>query len=113
MRTIPRRTVRNWRSGPTRGTEAAVAALTPFESAVEVNVLTDSALLSATDPAVPAVLCWYSNRTCAMSPTRRNHTLSRTIVPLVGGVDLSPLALLLVLQLVGMLLAGLQASWMY
>lgn len=37
----------------------------------------------------------------------------RRIVPLVGGVDLSPLALLLALQLAGMLLAGLQASWMY
>ena len=37
----------------------------------------------------------------------------RRVVPLVGGVDLSPLVLLLALQLVGMLLAGLQASWMY
>ena len=37
----------------------------------------------------------------------------RRIVPLVGGVDLSPLALLLVLQLLGMLLAGMQLSWMY
>ncbi len=37
----------------------------------------------------------------------------RRMVPLIGGVDLSPLALLLALQLAGMLLAGLQASWMY
>ena len=37
----------------------------------------------------------------------------RRVVPLVGGVDLSPLVLLLGLQLIGMLLAGLQASWMY
>ena len=37
----------------------------------------------------------------------------RRIVPLIGGVDLSPLALLLVLQLLGIVLAGLQASWMY
>ncbi len=37
----------------------------------------------------------------------------RRVLPLVGGVDLSPLVLLLVLQLVGMVLAGLQASWMY
>jgi YggT family protein len=37
----------------------------------------------------------------------------RRIVPLIGGVDLAPLALLLVLQLAGMLLAGVQASWMY
>lgn len=37
----------------------------------------------------------------------------RRMVPLIGGVDLAPLVLLLVLQLAGMLLAGLQASWMY
>ena len=37
----------------------------------------------------------------------------RRLVPLIGGVDLAPLALLLALQLAGMLLAGLQASWMY
>ena len=37
----------------------------------------------------------------------------RRWVPLIGGVDLAPLVLLLVLQLAGMLLAGLQASWMY
>lgn len=37
----------------------------------------------------------------------------RRVVPLIGGVDLAPLVLILVLQLAGMLLAGLQASWMY
>lgn len=37
----------------------------------------------------------------------------RRVVPLVGGVDLAPLVLILLLQLVGMLLAGWQASWMY
>lgn len=37
----------------------------------------------------------------------------RRIVPLIGGVDLAPLVLLLALQLAGMLLAGLQAGWMY
>lgn len=37
----------------------------------------------------------------------------RRVVPLIGGVDLAPLVLLLALQLAGMLLAGLQASWMY
>ncbi len=37
----------------------------------------------------------------------------RRIVPLIGGVDLAPLVLLVVLQLVGIVLAGLQASWMY
>lgn len=37
----------------------------------------------------------------------------RRILPLIGGVDLSPLALLVFLQLLGMLLASLQRSWMY
>ena len=37
----------------------------------------------------------------------------RRVVPLIGGVDLAPLVLILLLQLAGMLLAGLQASWMY
>ena len=37
----------------------------------------------------------------------------RRWVPLMGGVDLAPLVLLVLLQLAGMLLAGLQASWMY
>ena len=37
----------------------------------------------------------------------------RRVVPLIGGIDLAPLVLLVALQLVGMLLAGLQASWMY
>lgn len=35
------------------------------------------------------------------------------VVPLIGGVDLSPIALLLVLQLAGMVLAQLQMGWMY
>jgi YggT family protein len=33
------------------------------------------------------------------------------VIPSVGGVDLSPLALLLVLQILGMLLSGLQMGW--
>ena len=37
----------------------------------------------------------------------------RRVVPLIGGVDLAPLVLILLLQLVGMLLAGFQASWMH
>lgn len=41
-----------------------------------------------------------------LAPVRRRF-------PLVGGVDLSALVVLLLLQLAGMLLAGLQASWMY
>ena len=35
------------------------------------------------------------------------------VVPLIGGIDLSPLALLLVLQILGMLLSGLQMSWLH
>jgi YggT family protein len=35
------------------------------------------------------------------------------VIPSVGGVDLSPLALLLVLQILGMLLSGLQMNWMH
>ena len=34
------------------------------------------------------------------------------IVPAIGGIDLSPLVLLLVLQMLGMVLSGLQMSWM-
>jgi YggT family protein len=34
-------------------------------------------------------------------------------VPLIGGVDLSPIALLVVLQLVGMVLAPLHMGWMH
>ncbi|MFY7872193.1 MAG: YggT family protein, partial [Limnohabitans sp.] len=37
----------------------------------------------------------------------------RRVVPLIGGVDLAPLVLLVVLQLVGIVLAGLQGSWMF
>ncbi|MBM3387225.1 MAG: YggT family protein [Betaproteobacteria bacterium] len=37
----------------------------------------------------------------------------RRVVPLIGGVDLAPLVLILVLQLAGMLLAGVQVGWMY
>jgi YggT family protein len=36
----------------------------------------------------------------------------RRLVPLIGGVDLAPLVLILLLQLLGMLLAGAQAAWM-
>lgn len=64
------------------------------------------ALMSWVQPG--SVMYYTLERLCepCLRPVRR-------VVPLVGGVDLSPLALLLLLQLVGMLLAGLQASWMY
>ena len=34
------------------------------------------------------------------------------VVPLIGGIDLSPLVLLLILQILGMLLSGFQMSWL-
>jgi YggT family protein len=37
----------------------------------------------------------------------------RRVLPLMGGVDLSPIALLLALQLAGMVLARLQLLWMF
>ena len=36
----------------------------------------------------------------------------RRIVPLVGGVDLSPLVLLVVLQIAGIVLDSVQAGWL-
>jgi YggT family protein len=35
------------------------------------------------------------------------------VVPLIGGIDLSPLVLLLILQILGMLLSGFQMSWLH
>jgi len=63
------------------------------------------ALMSWVQPGSPM---FYTTERLAqpwLAPVRR-------VVPLIGGVDLSALVLLLVLQLVGMVLAGLQASWM-
>ena len=56
-----------------------------------------------------------------MNPGSPMHALSERLcspflrrwIPLIGGVDLSPIALLLVLQMLGMALAQLQMSWMY
>lgn len=63
---------------------------------------------------IAAILSWTQNRTLVtdvldqltapwLAPIRR-------IVPLVGGVDLSPLVLIVLLQVVGMALGGLQAG---
>lgn len=35
------------------------------------------------------------------------------LIPMMGGLDLSPLVFLLVLQILGMLLAGIQMNWMH
>ena len=64
------------------------------------------ALMSWIQPGTP--LYYTAERLVApwLAPVRR-------VVPLIGGVDLSALVLLLVLQLLGMVLAGMQASWMF
>ena len=64
------------------------------------------AVMSWVNPGSP--MHALTERLCApfLQPFRR-------WIPLVGGVDLSPLALLLVLQLLGIMLAQLQMSWMY
>ena len=64
------------------------------------------ALMSWVNPGSP--MHALSERLCRpfLRPFRR-------WIPLVGGVDLSPIALLLVLQLLGIVLAQLQMSWMY
>jgi YggT family protein len=64
------------------------------------------AVMSWVNPGSPMHV--LSERLCApfLQPFRR-------WIPLVGGVDLSPLALLLVLQVLGVVLAQLQMSWMY
>ncbi len=64
------------------------------------------AVMSWVNPGSP--MHALTERLCApfLQPFRR-------WIPLVGGVDLSPLALLLVLQMLGIVLAQLQMSWMY
>ncbi|PUE31807.1 YggT family protein [Limnohabitans sp. Jir72] len=64
------------------------------------------ALMSWVNPGSP--MHALSERLC--SPFLRPF---RRWIPLIGGVDLSPIALLLVLQMLGMVLAQLQMSWMY
>jgi YggT family protein len=89
--------------------------LLPLVSLVGLAQLVVSALSALV--LVLAIMSWVnpgspmhvlSERLCApfLQPFRR-------WIPLVGGVDLSPLALLLVLQMLGVVLAQLQMSWMY
>lgn len=81
-----------------------VGLLQLWVSALSALVLV-YALMSWVQPGSPM---FYTTERLAqpwLAPVRR-------VVPLIGGVDLSALVLLLVLQLVGMVLAGLQASWM-
>jgi len=90
-------------------------ALLPLVSLVGLAQLAVSALGALV--LVLAVMSWVNpgspmhllaDRLCApfLQPFRR-------WIPLIGGVDLSPLALLLVLQLLGILLAQLQMGWMF
>ena len=89
--------------------------LLPLVSLVGMLQLTVSAVSALV--LVYALMSWLQPGTYLFQMTDRlaQPWLApvRRVVPPIGGVDLAPLALLLMLQLVGMLLAGLQASWMY
>ena len=89
--------------------------LLPLVSLVGLLQLVVSALSALV--LVHALMSWVQPHAYLMQMTDRlvRPWLDpvRRVVPLIGGVDLSPLVLLLVLQLVGIVLAGLQASWMY
>lgn len=89
--------------------------LLPLVSLVGMAQLTVSALSALV--LVLAVMSWVNTGSPMYSlVTRLSQPFLRPfqrVVPLIGGVDLSPIALLLVLQLVGMVLARLQVSWMF
>ena len=74
-------------------------------SAISALVL-GYALMSWLQPG--SVMFYTLERLCEpwLNPVRR-------WVPLVGGVDLSPLVLLVLLQLAGILLAGVQTGWLH
>lgn len=87
--------------------------LLPLVSLVGLLQLTVSAVSALV--LVYALMSWLQPGTYLFQMTDRlvQPWLDpvRRIVPLMGGVDLAPLVLLLILQLMGMLLAGLQLSW--
>lgn len=87
--------------------------LLPLVSLVGLLQLTVSAVSALV--LVYALMSWLQPGTYLFQMTDRlvQPWLDpvRRIVPLMGGVDLAPLVLLLILQLVGMLLAGLQLGW--
>jgi YggT family protein len=90
-------------------------ALLPLVSLVGLLQLMVSAL--STLVLVYALMSWLQPGTYFFQITDRlvQPWLDpvRRVVPLIGGVDLAPLVLLVVLQLVGIVLAGLQGSWMF
>lgn len=82
-----------------------VGLLQLLVSAVSALVLVH-VLMSWTQPDSPLFQITERLAQPWLAPLRRR-------LPPIGGVDLSPLVLLVVLQLVGIFLAGLQAVWMY
>ncbi len=91
-------------------------ALLPLVSLVGMAQLVVSALSALV--LVLAVMSWvnpgssmyYSLAARLSQPFLKPF---QRVVPLIGGVDLSPIALLVVLQLIGMVLASLQMGWMH
>ena len=89
-------------------------ALLPLISLVGLAQLAISALSALV--LVLAIMSWVNPGAPMYAMTARlTEPFLRPfqrVIPLMGGIDLSPLALLLVLQILGMLLAGFQMSWM-
>ena len=89
--------------------------LLPLVSLVGLAQLVVSALSALV--LVLAVLSWVNPGSPMYALTARlSQPFLRPfqkLVPLIGGVDLSPIALLLLLQMAGMVLARLQMSWWY
>jgi len=89
-------------------------ALLPLLSLVGLAQLVVSALSALV--LVLAVMSWVNPGSPMYSLTvRLCDPFIRPFqrwVPMIGGVDLSPLVLLVVLQILGMLLSGLQMGWM-
>ncbi len=90
-------------------------ALLPLVSLVGMAQLVVSALSALV--LVLAVMSWVNPGSPMYSLVARlSQPFLRPfqrVVPLIGGVDLSPIALLVVLQLVGMVLAPLHMGWMH
>ena len=90
-------------------------ALLPLISLVGLAQLAISALSALV--LVLAIMSWVNPGSPMYALTARlcDPFLRpfQRVVPLIGGIDLSPWVLLLLLQILGMLLSGLQMSWMH